>query len=66
MRHYGVFLMKAKDFIKQPSNTGFECDLNLDFSEDHIYVMQCDDIIKINKKGAVELIKLLQEWIGEK
>ncbi|MEG1232406.1 MAG: hypothetical protein RSE18_01120 [Acinetobacter sp.] len=52
--------------IKQPSNTGFECDLNLDFSEDHIYVMQCDDIIKINKKGASELIKVLQEWIDEK
>ena len=53
-------------FIKQPSNTGFECDLNLDFSEDYIYIMQCDDIVKVGKQGAAELIKVLQEWIGEK
>ena len=52
-------------FIKQPSPIGFECDLNLDFSKDHIYVMQCDDIVKINKQGAAELIKVLQEWVKD-
>ena len=52
-------------FIKQPSPVGFECDLNLDFSEDHIYIMRCDDIVKINKQGATELIKVLQEWVSD-
>ena len=43
----------------------FECDLNIDRSEDYIYIMQCDDIVKVGKQGAAELIKVLQEWVGE-
>lgn len=50
--------------IKQ-TKPEFECDLNIDQSEHCIYIMQCDDILKINKQGAAELIKILQEWINE-
>lgn len=50
--------------IKQ-TEPKFECDLNIDQSEHYIYIMQCDDILKINKQGAAELIKVLQEWLSD-
>lgn len=42
-----------------------ECDLMVDKSEDYIYIAQCDDILKISKQGAKQLIDVLKEFIND-
>ena len=50
--------------IKQKEKSGeYSSDINIDESEQYIYLMQCDDILKINKDGAKQLIDVLKEFI---
>ena len=52
--------------IKQKEKSGeYSSDINIDKSEQYIYLMQCDDILKINKDGAKQLIEVLQEFNNE-
>lgn len=52
--------------IKQKEKSGeYSSDINIDKSEQYIYLMQCGDILKINKDGAKQLIEVLQEFSNE-
>ena len=52
--------------IKQKEKSGeYSSDINIDKSERYIYLMQCDDILKINKDGAKQLIEVLKEFTNE-
>ena len=52
------------EVIKQ-NEPKHECDLNIDQSEEYVYIGQCDDLLKISKQGAKQLIEVLKEWTGE-
>ena len=52
--------------IKQKEKSGeYSSDINIDESEQYIYLMQCGDILKINKDGAKQLIEVLKEFSNE-
>ena len=34
-------------------------------AKDHSNLWQCGEMVLISKKGAAELIKILQEWVNE-
>lgn len=47
---------------KEPKH---ESDLMVDKSKDCIYVSQCNDMLKISKQGAKQLIEVLMEFIED-